>query len=103
MKINIINTTTDSLKTAKYIAEYLVKKELSPCVQIITEVVSKYKWQGKVIESNEYLLIIKTIPFNVLKCKQNILKYHNYQNPEILVSESKILSTKYKQWFLNKS
>ena len=47
MKIKIIITTTDSDKIANNIAEYLVKDNLSPCVQITPNIQSIYKWKGK--------------------------------------------------------
>ena len=47
MNIKIIITTTDSNKTANVIAEYLVKDNLSPCVQIVPNINSVYKWKGK--------------------------------------------------------
>ena len=47
MKIKIIQTTTDSTKTAESISEILVKHYLSPCVQIIPNIKSFYQWKGK--------------------------------------------------------
>ena len=47
MKIKIINTTINSYKTADQIAELLVSRKLSPCVQIIPEIQSIYYWKKK--------------------------------------------------------
>ena len=99
MKINIINTTTDSEKTARYIADYLVKEKLSPCVQIVKDIESIYTWHGKLNNSREYLMIIKTIPEHLLECKKIILELHNYDIPEIIITEGKILDDTYKKWF----
>ena len=100
MNINIINTTTDSLITAREIAEYLVKKKLSPCIQIVPLIESIYKWKRKLQHSKELLLIIKTAPQHVQKCKRHILELHNYDIPEIIVTESEIVHDMYKEWFL---
>ena len=78
MKIKIIHTTTDSKKIANDIAKYLVKDNLSPCVQTIHNVQSYYIWRGKLDKSDELLLIIKTLPKNVEHCKELILKYHTF-------------------------
>ena len=99
MKINIINTATDNLKTANYIAKYLVKEKLSPCIQIIPNIQSIYLWQHKLKKSGELLIIIKTIPNNVEQCKKTILKYHNYDIPEIIVTDAEILHNDYSHWF----
>ena len=100
MKIKIINTTTDSHKTANIIAEYLVKGNLSPCVQIRPNIESVYKWQDQLEKSDEILILIKTIPEKVQDCKKLILNYHNYDVPEIVVTNGEILNDEYKDWFI---
>ena len=92
MKIKIINTTTNSNKTARLIAEYLVKMNLSPCVQIIPNVCSTYIWQNKMEITDELLLQVKTLSENVQQCKTIILKEHNYETPELIVTEADIIS-----------
>ena len=101
MKINIIHTTTDSNKMARHIAESVVKEKLSPCVHIVPKIESIYNWNGKLENSNEFLLIIKTLPKHVFKCKKHILKLHNYDIPEIMVTEGEIALDTYSDWFLN--
>ena len=100
MKIKIIQTTTDSTKTAESISGILVKNNLSPCVQIIPNIKSVYQWKDKVEHSSEILLLIKTIPENVQKCKNIILKHHNYDVPELIVMDGYILEDDYQAWFI---
>ena len=101
MKIKIIITSTDSDKTANIIAEYLVKDNLSPCVQIVPNIKSVYKWKDKFEISDEILLLIKTIPENIEDCKKLILKYHNYDVPELIVTNGGILYAEYRDWFID--
>ena len=100
MKIKIIQTTTDSIKIAESISELLVKNNISPCVQIISNIKSVYQWKDKVEHSSEILLLIKTIPENVQKCKDIILKHHNYDTPELIVMDGYILEDDYQAWFI---
>jgi len=100
MKIKIIQTTLDSIKTAESISDILIKNNISPCVQIISNIKSVYQWKDKIIHSSEILLLIKTIPENVQKCKDIILKYHNYDTPELIVIDGHILEDDYKAWFI---
>ena len=100
MKIKIIQTTTDSIKTAESISEILVKNNLSPCVQIISNIKSVYRWKEKLEKTNEILLLIKTIPENVQQCKDIILKEHNYETPELIVTDGAILEDDYRDWFI---
>jgi len=102
MKIKIIQTTTDSTKTAESISEILVKNNISPCVQIIPNIKSVYQWKGKLEKANEILLLIKTIPKNVQQCKNIILKHHNYDVPELIVTDADILEDDYQAWFIGK-
>ena len=100
MKIKIIQTTTDSIKIAKSISEILVKNNISPCVQIILNINSVYQWKDRVENSSEILLLIKTIPENVQKCKDIILKHHHYDTPELIVIDGYILEDDYQTWFI---
>ena len=100
MKIKIIQTTIDSIKIAKSISELLLKNNLSPCVQIIPNIKSVYRWKNKLEHSSEILLLIKTIPENVQKCKNIILKHHNYDTPELIVMDGYILEDDYQAWFI---
>ena len=99
MKIKIIQTTTDSTKTAESISEILVKNNLSPCVQIIPNIKSVYQWKGKLEKTNEILILIKTIPEKIQLCKDIILKHHNYDVPELIVLECEIIKDDYEFWF----
>ena len=101
MKIKIVQTTIDSIKIAESISEILVKNNISPCVQIISNVKSVYQWKDKVEHSSEILLLIKTIPENVQKCKNIILKHHNYDTPEVIVTDGYILDDYYQAWFID--
>ena len=101
MKIKIIQTTIDSIKIAESISELLVNKNASPCVQIISNVKSIYQWKDKIEHSSETLLLIKTIPENVQKCKNIILKHHNYDTPELIVMDGYILDDDYQAWFID--
>ena len=99
MKIKIIQTTTDSIKIAESISELLVNNNFSPCVQIISNVKSVYRWKNKLEQSSELLLLIKTIPEKIQQCKDIILKYHNYDIPELIVIDGYILEDDYQAWF----
>ena len=103
MKIKIIQTTIDSIKTAESISEILVKNNTSPCVQIISNLKSVYQWKDKIEHSCEILLLIKTIPKNVQKCKDTILKHHTYDKPELIVMDGYILDDDYQTWFMDHS
>ena len=99
MKIKIIITTTDSKAIADKIAKNLVENNFSPCVQVIDNVSSTYKWGNKLLKEMELLLLIKTSINNLDNCKRSIKKIHNYDAPELITIESNIIEKKYEKWF----
>ena len=83
--VSVIYSTTGTIENARVIAVALVKEKLVACVSIIPNIESIYRWQGKIEEANEYLLMIKTTERNVEKTIQKIRQLHSYKVPEILV------------------
>ncbi len=101
MKIKIIITTTDSKAIADKIAKNLVENNFSPCVQVIDNISSTYKWENKVFKERELLLLIKTSINNLDNCKNCIKEIHSYDVPELITIDSDIIDNKYADWFLN--
>ena len=83
--VSVIYSTTDTLDTARAIARSLVKENLVACVHIIPKIESIYRWQGKIEEANECVLLAKTSEQNVQKTIQKIRSLHPYEVPEIIV------------------
>lgn len=79
----IIFITTGKLKEAKTIATSLVEQKLAACVGILPQN-SVYRWKGKIVEDNEYLLLIKTQQDQFNNIRQVVLSLHSYEVPEII-------------------
>ena len=56
----IVLTAAASEEEAHKIAHALVDRQLAACVNIIPQIESVYRWQGKVESAREWLLLIKT-------------------------------------------
>lgn len=82
----IINCTTSSKVNALEISEYLIENKLAACVNIIPGIVSVYKWEGKIVEGQEFLMIIKTKQRLFKKVEKAICERHEYQLPEIVAT-----------------
>lgn len=80
----LVLSTCPDLPTAHQIAEGLLDNQLAACVNILPSVVSLYKWQGKLEQSMECQLIIKTDERNWPELQSYIVKHHPYEVPEIL-------------------
>jgi len=69
---------------AKNIAERLVNEKLAACVNVITGVQSIFRWQGKIDNANENILVIKTKDSLYDELEVRIKELHPYELPEII-------------------
>ena len=97
-----IITTTDSLEVTDKISDYLLTSNLSPCVQVLSNVDSRYLWKGEIRSHKEHFILIKSKSGNCKKISTYIKSVHNYEVAEIAEVDFNILNGKYKKWF-NKS
>ena len=77
-------TTLDNLDKAEEMAKELVKSGYASCVQISAKIRSIYKWKGKIEESDEYYLVVKTTEDLYNNVEELIKAHHNYELPEII-------------------
>jgi periplasmic divalent cation tolerance protein len=84
MKAIIVLSTTDSLELGEKIAMALLEEREAACVNIIPGIHSIYRWEGKVCNEKEYLLIIKCSADSFEAVRSRIRLLHTYQVPEII-------------------
>jgi len=84
MSFKFVLTTCPDLPTAHTIAEGLLELNLAACVNLLPNMVSLYKWQGKIEQSMEVQLFIKTNEINFAKLESYICQHHPYDVPEII-------------------
>lgn len=69
---------------ASRIARLVVEARLAACVNIVPQVKSVYRWQGKIEEESESTLIMKTRLALVPALTEAIKSAHPYSVPEVL-------------------
>lgn len=94
-----IQTTSKTKLEAEKVAQVLIEKKLSACVQILGPITSKYWWEGKIETSTEYLTLIKTTVGNFEKVKAIIKTNSSYELPEIIATEIIKGDEDYLAWF----
>ncbi len=72
--------TNPNLKTAKNIAKKLLEKRLIACANIFP-IKSLYWWKDKIEDSNEFVLIAKSLEKNFRKIIKEVRKIHPYEVP----------------------
>lgn len=76
--------TCKDLRQAKGIARSLVKERLAACVNVVPGVASIYSWEGKLEESREVLLVIKSRRALSAKLTSRVRALHSYSVPEVV-------------------
>ena len=94
----IIKTTSDSHKAMKDITNALLNNRYAACVNIIPRMRSKYVLDGRIVESREVMLLIKTSQDLEAKVYQTIKEMHNYDIPEISTVETSNVDKDYLKW-----
>jgi periplasmic divalent cation tolerance protein len=80
----VVLSTVPSESVGRDIAREMVAGKLAACVNIVPGVVSIYDWQGRIEESTEALLIMKTTTEKVKSLIENVKRLHPYEVPEII-------------------
>ena len=80
----VVLSTAGSESQAREIARTLVERRLAACVNVVPAIASVYRWQGKVVEDQEALLIIKTTAARFEELRAAIRELHTYETPEVI-------------------
>ena len=96
----IVLTTVGADFDARPLARELVEQRLAACVNIVPAVTSIYRWQGRVDEDGEQLLVIKTVDANVDSLRAALFARHPYDVPEFVVLPIASTSEAYGAWLL---
>lgn len=80
----VVFVTVGSSAEGRAIAHALVEEGLAACVNCIPGIRSIYRWEGKIEESEEELLLIKTRAEIFSGLEKRIRELHSYSVPEII-------------------
>lgn len=94
----IVFITASNEDEAARIARSLVEARLAACVNIIRNIRSIYRWQGKLEDEAEVLMTVKTRRslFNALS--EKVKELHSYTVPEIIALPIVEGSADYLNW-----
>ncbi len=94
----IVLSTAGSADEARKIARHLVEHQLAACVNIVPQIESIYRWQGKVESSQEWLLLIKTTAEKFPAVRDAVRQLHSYELPECIAINVEDGSAEYLEW-----
>src|SRR5215216_6088527 len=97
----VVFMTAANGEEATRLAEMLVGAQLAACVQILPEMESVYRWQGKIERESEILLIAKTTRAKFVELEREVRALHSYETPEIIAVPVTVGSAPYLEWLGN--
>ena len=80
----VVLITAPNEEDAAAMANALVKGRLAACVNIIRQIRSIYRWQGKIEDDQEVLMIAKTKKECFADLVNKVKELHTYSVPEII-------------------
>jgi periplasmic divalent cation tolerance protein len=100
LKPVLVLTTTGADFDARDLAHALVEARLAACVNIVERIHSVYRWEGRVMDDAEQLLVIKTSDERVEALREELFQRHPYEVPEFVVVPIGETSDAYGAWVL---
>jgi periplasmic divalent cation tolerance protein len=80
----VVFVTCGSEEEALKIARVLVEEKLAACANMVSPLRSIYRWEGKIWDEKEWLLIIKTQQSSFEDLSKRVKALHSYSVPEII-------------------
>jgi periplasmic divalent cation tolerance protein len=80
----VVLVTCPSAEKAAEIARALVEERLAACGNVVPGIRSIYRWEGKVHDDGEALLVLKTARGRFDELRRRVETLHPYQVPEVI-------------------
>jgi periplasmic divalent cation tolerance protein len=80
----IVLSTTDTAELAQKIAFALIEANEAACVNVVPGIRSIYRWEGRICDEGEFLLIIKSSAERFDAIHSRIRLLHTYRVPEVI-------------------
>lgn len=97
----IIFITASSKEEAENIGETLVNERLAACCNIVDNISSIFRWEGKICRENEVLLIVKSSSDLFNDIVKKVKELHSYEVPEVIAVPIIYGSEDYLGWIEN--
>lgn len=94
----VVLSTAPKEEEAVRIARSLVEEGLVACVNVVPGVRSIYRWEGKIHDDSELLMIMKTTPERRDAVVARIKELHSYTCPEAIALPIVGGSAEYLAW-----
>src|SRR5579862_6764127 len=100
MSAYVVLVTFPDRERAIAAARTIVEEQLAACVNVIGDVRSIYRWDGKVHDDGEVLCVIKTTREGFEKLRERVVALHSYEVPEVIAMAVEDAHGPYLQWLV---
>ncbi|AAD19045.1 divalent cation tolerance protein [Chlamydia pneumoniae TW-183] len=94
----LILTSFPSEESARSLARHLITERLASCVHVFPKGTSTYLWEGKLCESEEHHIQIKSIDIRFSEICLAIQEFSGYEVPEVLLFPIENGDPRYLNW-----
>ncbi len=94
----VVLCTAPTVEVAAALARALVEARLAACGNVVPGLRSIYRWQGQVEDQPEVLLVLKTTRERFPALRDELLRRHPYEVPEVLALPVEAGSATYLEW-----
>lgn len=95
--VGVVLMTAPTQEKAAELARTLVEERLIACANLVPRVRSIYRWEDKVCDEPEVLVVMKTAAdFEALRAR--VISLHPYEVPELIRVEVGAGHTQYLDW-----
>lgn len=99
----VVLVTAPSADQAAELGRALVDERLAACATLVPAVRSIYRWEGKVQDEPEALLVLKTTRDRFERLRDRALALHPYQVPEVIALPVEAGSAPYLAWLVRET
>jgi periplasmic divalent cation tolerance protein len=103
VKASVVFVTAPRGRAAQILAKKIVSSRLAACVNVVPLVVSHYRWQGKMRQDRESLLVIKTRKSLMKALTRFVTQNHSYSVPEVIALDMTGAHAPYLKWLANET
>jgi periplasmic divalent cation tolerance protein len=83
-EVLIVFTTWPDVEKARNAARVLVAEKLAACANLVPQVESIYRWEGRIETETEVMMVLKTTIGRYPQLETRIKALHTYAVPEVV-------------------
>ena len=99
----VVFTTLPTAEKAVEISRTLVQERLVACANLLPAIRSIYRWEGKLNDDNEVLVLLKTRAELLEKLKRRLVELHPYELPEMIALRVESGHAPYLEWIASET